>query len=58
MADHWRDQHRTGGKFKPRPNARGFAPNDPPAAKGDTPRERRPFALWVERTGRDRPNEP
>lgn len=33
MAEHWRDQHRTQGKFKPKPGAKGFripvAPPEP-----------------------------
>jgi hypothetical protein len=54
VADHWRDQHRAGGRFKPRPNARGFAPVEAQKDKPKEPTERRPFALWVERGGSDK----
>jgi hypothetical protein len=47
VAEHWRDQHRAAGRFKPRPGAKGFAPN-PERAKAP-PTERKPFALWVEK---------
>lgn len=46
MADHWRDQHRAGGKFKPRPGAKGFKAEDRPQP---APAERRPFSLWIEK---------
>jgi hypothetical protein len=45
-SEHWRDLHREQqGRFKPRPGAKGFKPDDkPPRERGPTP-----FHLWVQK---------
>lgn len=50
-SEHWKDLHRTKGRFKKRPGAKGFKPLEekPPEDKPEGEKGNSPLSLWVEK---------